>query len=49
MKAAIIRQHGGAAGLRPVIDSARPLEDVRAATERMEAGEQFGKIVLTVP
>jgi NADPH:quinone reductase-like Zn-dependent oxidoreductase len=33
--------------LKPVMDSARPLEEVRQAAERLEAGEQFGKIVLT--
>jgi NADPH:quinone reductase-like Zn-dependent oxidoreductase len=33
---------------RPVIDSVLPLEEARAAHERMEAGEQFGKIVLTL-
>jgi zinc-binding alcohol dehydrogenase/oxidoreductase len=33
---------------RPVIDSVLPLEEARAAHERMEAGEQFGKIVLSV-
>ncbi|HMJ00316.1 MAG TPA: zinc-binding dehydrogenase [Gaiellaceae bacterium] len=33
---------------RPVIDEVFPLEDARAAHERMEAGEQLGKIVLTV-
>jgi NADPH:quinone reductase-like Zn-dependent oxidoreductase len=38
-----------AAELHPVIDSTRPLDEARAAAERMEAGEQFGKIVLTVP
>jgi NADPH:quinone reductase-like Zn-dependent oxidoreductase len=26
-----------------------PLSDARAAHERMEAGEQLGKIVLTIP
>ena len=36
------------ARLRPVIDSVHPLDDARAATERMEAGRQFGKIVLRV-
>ncbi len=35
--------------LRPVIDSVHPLKDVREATRRMEDGQQFGKIVLTVP
>ena len=33
----------------PVVDSVRPLAQARAAHERMEAGEQFGKLVLTVP
>jgi NADPH:quinone reductase-like Zn-dependent oxidoreductase len=33
---------------RPVIDTVLPLEEARAAHERMEAGEQFGKIVLSV-
>ena len=34
---------------RPVVDTVLPLADARAAHERLEAGEQFGKIVLTVP
>jgi NADPH:quinone reductase-like Zn-dependent oxidoreductase len=34
---------------KPVIDSVLPLEEARAAHERMEAAEQFGKIVLTIP
>ena len=33
---------------RPLIDKVFPLEEARAAHERMEAGEQLGKIVLTV-
>jgi NADPH2:quinone reductase len=33
---------------RPVVDSVYPLAEARAAHERLEAGEQFGKIVLTV-
>jgi NADPH:quinone reductase-like Zn-dependent oxidoreductase len=33
---------------RPVIDEVFPLEDARAAHERMEAGEQLGKIVLKI-
>jgi NADPH:quinone reductase-like Zn-dependent oxidoreductase len=33
---------------RPVIDEVFPLEETRAAHERMERGEQFGKIVLAV-
>jgi NADPH:quinone reductase-like Zn-dependent oxidoreductase len=32
----------------PVVDSVLPLEDIRAAHERLEAGEQLGKIVLTI-
>lgn len=35
-------------GLRPVIDSIRPLADARSAFEEMVAGEQVGKLVLTV-
>jgi len=35
-----------AARLSPVIDSVVPLDEARAAMGRMEAGEQFGKIVL---
>ena len=34
--------------LRPVIDRVLPLEQLRAAHERLEAGAQFGKIVLSV-
>src|SRR5437763_15062766 len=32
----------------PVVDSVMPLEEIRAAHERLEAGEQLGKIVLTI-
>jgi NADPH:quinone reductase-like Zn-dependent oxidoreductase len=32
--------------LRPVIDKVYPLDEARAALERMHAGKQFGKIVL---
>lgn len=35
-------------GLRPTVDSVFPLADVRAAHARMEANENFGKIVLKV-
>jgi NADPH:quinone reductase-like Zn-dependent oxidoreductase len=35
-------------GLRPIIDSIRPLADARSAVEEMVAGEQVGKLVLTV-
>lgn len=34
--------------LRPIVDSARPLREIRAAHERLEQGDVFGKIVLTV-
>ncbi len=34
--------------LCPVIDQVLPLDQLRAAHERLEAGEQFGKIVLTL-
>jgi len=34
---------------RPVIDKVLPLDEARAAHERLEAGEQFGKIVLSIP
>jgi len=32
--------------LKPVVDSAFPLRDAPAAHQRMEEGQQFGKIVL---
>ena len=35
-----------AAGATPVIDTVFPLAEARAAHERLEAGEQFGKILL---
>jgi NADPH:quinone reductase-like Zn-dependent oxidoreductase len=34
---------------KPVVDSIFPLAEARAAHERMESGEQFGKIVLRIP
>ena len=34
---------------KPVIDEVFPLADARAAHERLEAGEQLGKIVLRIP
>jgi NADPH:quinone reductase-like Zn-dependent oxidoreductase len=34
---------------RPVIDIVLPLAEARAAHERLEAGEQLGKIVLRIP
>ena len=33
---------------RPIVDRTYPLAEARAAHERLEAGEQFGKIVLTM-
>jgi D-arabinose 1-dehydrogenase-like Zn-dependent alcohol dehydrogenase len=33
----------------PVVDSVFPLADAAAAHERLEAGEQLGKIVLRIP
>ncbi len=35
-------------GLIPIIDSIHPLEQIRQATEKMETGRQFGKIVLQI-
>ncbi len=37
-----------ATGARPIIDDVRPLADARASFERLEAGDVFGKLVLTV-
>src|ERR671935_528336 len=34
---------------RPVVDTVFPLAEARTAHERLEAGEQFGKIVLRIP
>jgi NADPH:quinone reductase-like Zn-dependent oxidoreductase len=34
---------------RPIVDEVFPLSEARAAHERMEAGDQLGKIVLTIP
>lgn len=36
------------AGLRPVVDSVYPLAEVQAALQRLDAAEQFGKVVLSV-
>jgi NADPH:quinone reductase-like Zn-dependent oxidoreductase len=35
-------------GLRPVVDSTYPLADVQAALTRLDAAEQFGKVVLSL-
>jgi zinc-binding alcohol dehydrogenase/oxidoreductase len=37
-----------AAGATPVIDTVFPLSEARAAHERLEAGQQFGKILLEI-
>jgi NADPH:quinone reductase-like Zn-dependent oxidoreductase len=34
---------------KPIVDAVFPLSEAQAAHERMEAGEQLGKIVLTIP
>ena len=34
---------------KPIVDEVFPLSEARAAPERMEAGGQLGKIVLTIP
>jgi zinc-binding alcohol dehydrogenase/oxidoreductase len=39
----------GSGRAKPVVDSILPLEDAQKAHERLEAGEQFGKIVLRIP
>jgi NADPH:quinone reductase-like Zn-dependent oxidoreductase len=35
-------------GLRPVVDSTYPLAEVQAALQRLDAAEQFGKVVLSI-
>jgi zinc-binding alcohol dehydrogenase/oxidoreductase len=44
--AAMLKLYEG--GMRPVIDKVFPLEQAPDAHSRMEAGDQFGKIVLTI-
>ena len=34
---------------KPIVDEVYVLSEARAAHERMEAGDQLGKIVLTIP
>jgi NADPH:quinone reductase-like Zn-dependent oxidoreductase len=34
---------------KPIVDSVFPLAEARAAHERMESGQQFGKIILAIP
>ena len=36
-------------GLKPVIDSTFPLSQVHAALDRLESGQQFGKVALQIP
>ena len=36
------------AGMRPAVDKVFPLDEVSAALERLDRGEQFGKIVLRI-
>ncbi len=38
----------GRTGLKPVIDSTYPLAQVHAALDRLESGEQFGKVALQI-
>ena len=33
----------------PVVDEVFPLADAAAAHERLEAGEQLGKVILRIP
>jgi NADPH:quinone reductase-like Zn-dependent oxidoreductase len=35
-------------GLRPVVDRVYPLSEVQAALSRLDAAEQFGKVVLEI-
>ena len=44
-----LRARSRAAARGPVVDEVLPLEEIRAAHERLEAGEQLGKIVLSIP
>ena len=39
-------RHVASGALQPVVDSVRPLAEARAAHERIEAREHFGKLVL---
>ncbi|MGI0071614.1 MAG: zinc-binding dehydrogenase [Thermoplasmata archaeon] len=41
--------HLAAGRLRPIVDSTRPLAEARAAFDRFDAPDLFGKIVVTVP
>ena len=41
-----VLRHVATGALRPVVDSTRPLAEARAAHERIEARQHFGKVVL---
>jgi NADPH:quinone reductase-like Zn-dependent oxidoreductase len=41
-----VLRHVASGALKPVVDSVRPLAEARAAHERIEAREHFGKLVL---
>jgi NADPH:quinone reductase-like Zn-dependent oxidoreductase len=41
-----VLKHVFAGKLKPVVDKTYPLREARAAHERLEKGQQFGKIVL---
>ena len=41
-----VLKHVFSGKLKPVVDTALPLSEARAAHERLEKSEQFGKIVL---
>ncbi len=41
-------KHAFSGRLKPVVDKSFPLSDVRAAHERLEKSEMFGKVVLTL-
>jgi zinc-binding alcohol dehydrogenase/oxidoreductase len=45
---AAIVEHFRAGRLHPPVDRVFPLEDGRAAFERLEKGDQFGKIVVQI-
>jgi len=34
--------------IKPVIDKVYPLENINEAIQRMESGDQFGKIILQI-
>jgi NADPH:quinone reductase-like Zn-dependent oxidoreductase len=46
---AALNQHLAAGELKPVVDQTFPLTEAAAAQETMARGEQFGKLVLTIP